>query len=399
MIKNLLFIVISPFNKRDYDRFGIKLLKQNGFKVIVWDLTPLARPKLSSNYKPPDPIEIPDYSIFKNKTLFLSKIKNLHDNTFVFTPFHYTKKSYFIYRALSNNNLKYAVFMALAIPSVKKSKQEKISDFIEKISDSGLKDVKKNFNGSYNYISNRVFHRIPPSFFGIKPASLILAGGEKSLNYPCPKDESTEVLWAHTLDYDLYLKEKKHHSTKKDIAVFIDQYLPFHPDNLTSGQQSPVDSDIYYSLLNNFFDKLEEETNLKVVIAVHPRSHYEKHPNYFKNRKCVRGKTVRLVKESQLVLSHFSTSLNLANLFYKPVIFLTSSNLDKSWQGSLIRVMADWFGKKPVFIDTKASICWEKQMKINKNKYKNYRRAYVKTDNSEQIPFWQIVANRLKKQL
>ena len=39
-IKKVIYIIETRFNKRDYDRFGIEILKKNGFEVEVWDFTP-----------------------------------------------------------------------------------------------------------------------------------------------------------------------------------------------------------------------------------------------------------------------------------------------------------------------------------------------------------------------
>ena len=134
-----------------------------------------------------------------------------------------------------------------------------------------------------------------------------------------------------------------------------------------------------------------------MIIAAHPRSHYDKLPNSFDGRKCIRGETIRMVKESRLVLAHSSTALNFANLLHKPVVFLTSSKLNKSFEGPYIREMAECFGKRPIFMDGNNNIDWNFELTVSKSHYDNYRHAYIKTDHSEDLPFWQIVANRLKK--
>ena len=80
------------------------------------------------------------------------------------------------------------------------------------------------------------------------------------------------------------------------------------------------------------------------------------------------------------------------------LIILTFSELDRNYQdSSLVREMAKWFGKKPIFIDKNSSIDWKFELTIGNSHYDDYRRAYIKTKRSEDLPFWQIVANRLKK--
>lgn len=385
MINKILFLVGEPFNQWYFEQFGIKLLLKNGFKVEVWDLSNILNPILVKNYAPPDSIDWSHCKVFDDKDHALNKIKNLSSDTFIISFIGYLPKSYCVYKAISVSQARYAVFMANALPPVWYNGREKIFYYLKKF-----------FKVSWKRQVNWAFQRLPFTWMRIKPASLILAGGKKCLKHLYPTDKTTEVLWAHTLDYDLYLKERDTPFKERPVAVFLDEYLPFHPDFIQTGVQSPINADRYYPLLNKFFSFVEQKLGLKVVIAAHPRSHYEKHPNYFEGRKQVRGKTIRLVKESRLVLAHGSTSLNFANLFYKPIIFLTSLDLDKGRQGLFIRTMANWFGKKPIFMDSNINIDWERELTVNASHYDRYRRAYIKTGHSANLPFWQIVANRLK---
>jgi len=393
-IRRILFLVESPFNQRDFQRYGIELLLENGFDVEVWDLINILNPHYTKSYMPPDPIDWPGSRILSDKKVALEKIRDLASDTFVINFVGYSPKSFWVYRAISSSQAGYAVHMSNALPSLEMGRNESLFSFYLK----RLSKItgKKLFNLMKSLARDR-FYRLPFSWRGMKPASLILAGGEQCLKYPCPVDKSTEILWAHTMDYDLYLKERDNPCSERPIAVFLDDYLPFHPDWIRSGTQPPATAESYYPLLSNFFNLLEQRLELKVVIAAHPRSHYEELPDYFGGRECIRGKTIRLVRESRLVLSHASTALSFANLFHKPVIFLTSSDLDKGSYGALIRAMANWFGKNPIWLDGDIAIDWGQELTVDMSHYERYRRAYIKTEQSEDIPFWQIVANRLRK--
>ena len=39
-ITKIIFFIEAHFNQRDYNRFGIPVLLENGFEVEVWDFTP-----------------------------------------------------------------------------------------------------------------------------------------------------------------------------------------------------------------------------------------------------------------------------------------------------------------------------------------------------------------------
>jgi len=384
VISTILFLIDTPFNKRDFERFGIKLLQENGFNIKIWDLTEILHHNL--NYIPCDAINLSLCNTFNNKNCVLNKIKNLLPNTYIINFIGYSSKSYWLYKIISNSKAKYAVFMGNSIPKIINNNRKKIS-YIKKINNIRTKDLT-------NFIK-RFFYKIPFSWIGIKPANLVLAGGEQCFQNLYPIDKSTKILWAHAFDYDIYLKNKNIPFSNQSIAVFIDEYVPFHPDYSRYGIQPPDNENNYYNKLNKFFDYVEKTLNIKVIIAAHPRSYYE-NKDYFKGRECVRNKTFELIKKSRLVLTHSSTSINFVALLYKPVIFITSYELDKSWLGPMIKTMSNYFKKDPIFMDDNKNINWKNQIKVNNIDYDNYRRKYIKTDNSEDILFWQMVSNRLK---
>ena len=115
--------------------------------------------------------------------------------------------------------------------------------------------LKKILRATLNKLINYVFVRIPHRYLGIKSACFNLAGGEQSIHYRYPVGPNTETLWLHTLDYDIYLKERnKLVQTKKNMGVFLDSYLPFHPDFIRQQVPAPITPEEYYPLLCGFFD-------------------------------------------------------------------------------------------------------------------------------------------------
>ena len=123
-------------------------------------------------------------------------------------------------------------------------------------------------------------------------------------------------------------------------------------------------------------------------------------PDYFKGRKCIKGKTIELIKKSRLVLGHCSTALIFANLFYKPVIFMTCSELEKihRYKNDNVEELAKWFGKASVYLDDYSGIDLEEELVVSRGHYDDYRKAYIKTEQSEDLPSWQIIADSLRKQ-
>jgi hypothetical protein len=62
-----------------------------------------------------------------------------------------------------------------------------------------------------------------------------------------------------------------------------------------------------------------------------------------------------------------------------------------------IDLMASWLGKKAINIDNLTSLNWKKELSINEKAYKNYMHSYIKRNGSEELPFWQIFTDRIKK--
>ncbi len=393
MIKTIIFLIHYPLRSRDYERLGIDILHLNGFDVEIWDLTSLVMPSVSQEHAPSDIISYNGLTVFHDKLNVYKRLASLSDESFVICKMHYSYNRLWLYRALSKSGVNYAVENINLVPSKSKS--------------SILENMKRipqilNFYGPSEFLKilfAKLYQKID-SFrrSSLRPASLILCGGEKSLLTGYPVDKSTEVLRIHATDYDLYLNEVNIPCKERPVALFLDQFFPLHPHHRLAQMMEPIDVNEYYSFVNNFFSIVEKETGLEVVIASHPRSYYEALPDYFDGRRCIKGKTIKLIRECRFVMAHHSTALNFANLFLKPVLFLTYSYIDKSYSGGpAIREYAKWFGKRPIPIDSEANIDWSNELEIDIAQYDQYRKAYIKTEDSEDSPFWQIVANRLKE--
>ena len=64
VIKKIVFFCGTPFTKRDYDRFGGEILKENGFEVWFYDFSPIVYPELYNNCTYPDLYQPKNYVCF-----------------------------------------------------------------------------------------------------------------------------------------------------------------------------------------------------------------------------------------------------------------------------------------------------------------------------------------------
>lgn len=391
-VKKIVYFVEASFDERDYRRFGIKIFEDNRFEVEVWDFTPFISPDGYQKANEPPDFKCPNWRLFQSEREALGAVSRLDATCFVISLIHYSPKTLSIHRLLSQKKIKRCVD-TMALPIVDRSGIAITKRFSHK-----FRLLK--WNTKWNTILSKILYSIPYRFINVNPADFVLARGEKYGTVGLVVTAQTEIVWAHYYDYDIYLTER---DTPGPIdintGVFIDEYLPFHPDYAYSGLKNHfVIHDEYYASLRRFFDYLESEYGFKIIIAAHPRSRYEDHPDYFGGRPVIRGKTSELVKRSGFVIMHTSTAINFAVLYKKPVIIVTT---DKYNEGCTEDPTPDWlagfFEKKVHNLDYYPyEFDLQKELYVDVKKYRAYKNDYIKKDGTEELQSWQILANIIK---
>ncbi|MDD2458827.1 MAG: hypothetical protein PHQ83_10020 [Eubacteriales bacterium] len=127
----------------------------------------------------------------------------------------------------------------------------------------------------------------------------------------------------HHVKYDEYLQSRSLPPIiEGTYALFLDTAATTHPfyGLKRHASKRKVDAQGYIDRLNRFFDQIEKEHNLPVIIAAHPKAEYDEAT--FNGRPIIKYKTGQLIEHSSLVLSHYSTSVINAVLAEKPLVFL-----------------------------------------------------------------------------
>lgn len=379
---------MSHFNERDYKRFGIEIFEKNGFKVEVWDITDILYPLKKSLRKSDDSISYVQLIEFNNKKKLVEKIVSLNNQCFVICLLNFDIDSLFIYRALNHAKIDYILNVCNVPPPA-----QKISDVNKTL--SLLRGFSKTpFTFIQNFtknITNILIVKFPPWMLSISSPKYLLLGGV--LSYPRNSIfNASKPIWAHTFDYDRYLEYEEMDATRNEEnwAVFLDHGTPYHPDHLNKGT-TPISPEAYYPGIVKFFEKIERETGLEVIIAAHPRWNFEEHPDYYDGRTIVSDHTVELVKKSKLVIAHNSTSLNYANIYRKPVLFIMSAAHDLRVVGAA----AYSFGKT-AHRSANEQIDWEDEFRISTHHYDRYRENYIKVTGTPEYHAWQIVVDAIK---
>ena len=95
-------------------------------------------------------------------------------------------------------------------------------------------------------------------------------------------------------------------------------------------------------------------------------------------------------------MCHCSTAVQLAVLFLKPVVFVTTDELNSSELGLYIESFASKLGKTVINIDRDLyKVDWHKELNVDYQKYADYRNEYIKIDGSPEKPYWDIVIDHI----
>lgn len=377
MTRKFIILFDTPINKRDFIRHGAEIFSRNKIDFSFWDLGQIINENYSS-YKLKDDVESNNLIVFDTKDKVLTEFKKLNKRTVFVIRFPISIKSYFLFNFLRKKNLIWTYNTPLIVPDPihDTSLLEKFYKIIVKVFSSPPLVIKK-------LIIILIKSKLNPTFN--------IISGKNSDN---TKLQSFKKVFSHQFDYDIYLSKKyKKNKTLDKYAIFLDEFVPFHPDNIGRDVDCTVEN--YFDDLNLFFKEIEKEFNLKVIIAGHPRSNYDK-KNPFQNRQIINNKTDELIYSSSLVLTHASTANNFSVIFNKPIIFIKSSKYS-DYYISTINAFAKELNCYPIDISRKYMLT-EKLLNIDLKAYSNYFKNYIKHPESEEYNSWQILINFINKE-
>ena len=141
--------------------------------------------------------------------------------------------------------------------------------------------------------------------------------------------------------------------------------------------QPNQDIEGFYKRINDVFEKIENWTNFRIVIAASGKYDYEFNP--FKNRKIIYKKTSNLIQHSKLVLGHNSSGVDQAIVDYKPLIlFKDHGFIDQ--KNKEIHKLARVYGLNSIWSNELTKVNFEKNNYVNHVCYKQIISKYFKED-------------------
>jgi len=347
----------------------------------VWDITKIVFGEKIDDFTPFDKMDDSFIKTMQRKCEVVSLIKKTPKSTifFVLTSFHL--KKLWLFLAISRNDLNYALYRFYLNFSYLKANYKSKTKITSRL--------KKVFSKNYFYhklANNKPFIKA----LRIKPSTYVFAGGRNSDLKGVLITKKTKVILCHTLDYDIFLSKKDNISITQHV-VFLDQYLPFHPDDIRAEKKFGR-AELYYLSLCSFFDFFEKNTGFKVVIASHPRADNYKKKNYFGGRPVLFNQTPDLIYKSQYVICHYSSAISFAVLYNKPILFITNNAIIEHGSSHYIEDMATYFEKSPINISNQLDISsLDPLLRINSDLYENFKDQFIKAKGTPELPTFKII--------
>ncbi len=380
MIDRVIFLLHSPLNGRDFDRFGIDILQQHGFNVETWDASHLLWPTVQPSDQP---LHFEGERRFRDLGAVRRELSRLPRSSFVIPLFTAAENfgTLRVFRTLSASAARYGLTQLAALPTTPQlSHGRRLERAVQDPS----------------WLITRSIFRAALACSPLRPPDLLLVSAGGALRGIQVHPE-TEVLWTHSLDYDLFRQLRSSHGVPRlDCGIFLDEYNAYHPDFRRLGIPTPVTAERYYPALCRFFDRLEREQHCRIEIAAHPVSDYRDADPRFGGRVIHRGRTMAQVAESAFVLAHCSTSILHAVLWRKPAIFFKTGEMKGTAYESTIDAMASLLNKTPWWAEQDVEMDWTEAMRVDETAYRTAQNDYIKREGSEDRPCWEIVARRLQ---
>lgn len=390
-MNRIIYLTQQPLDERNFSRYGIQNWIDNGWHVEIWDLTPLVYPAVWQHFNESEH-QLVAYNEYypvmvKND---LSKLYKAHKVADYFVDL----------TGISLDAIRVKLYLIRAgairitcssgdMPTLDIKKSRVSTGKLANFTFSTLIKV-------YKEVLQKIAYRLIRHYF---KSGITVVSGNQSLSESQSGYTGRDIIKAHNFDFDTYLNLSKLNSIPANCnAVYIDQDLCFHPDNYYDSAAGYVTPDKYFPTICQSFESITSYTGVQIKIAAHPRSAYPSHKvKVFGDIPTEYGKTTELIYNAKFIMCHFSTAIQLGVLFKKPIIFITTDELELSFISSYIRKIAGLLGKRVINLDSDLSIVnWEKELEVDSHKYDDYIDKYIKTSGSDELPFWDIVLNHIK---
>lgn len=383
----VVYVRYLPLTKSIYKDLYFEELIENNIQVEYLDVTNLFYPDrvTTEAYDFAGTVKIDSYKLL---AAYLNK--QVNENTVYISIMTFEWRVFKLYRLFTKFDLNLGVFARGVFPSnYESTKKSWIIKFFRLI----------NFKRIITFFYNKVTSLAKKMGF-IKPYDYIFKAGEYGfwgLGIGSEIDiQKAKLIEVNTVDYDQFLLHKELPLTRdEEFIVFLDQYLPYHPDAHFFGIKT-VEPERYFKEVNTFLDKLELATGKKVIISAHPKAERYKEFNPYNQRAIFFNQSNDLVKGASIVLTHASTAVCYPICYQKKIVVLVSDYLNEILPHFLVvaKSIGNACDATLISIDKYDDI--QITEKINSEKYDDFKYKYLTSIESENKLSVDIFINFLK---
>ena len=388
MTVEIVYLVTQRVTERNRERFGLNYFSQAGYKITIIDITDLVRPKDYCKFQSRSLISNNiDYFCISDYLSFLQafyRLRELRQANKIFLFYQFMDIYQFLLLFFFKNRTDKSIFVTgSCLPSFK--------SFTGFTSLSLKQRLYRVLNPLFlvNYVLRKFYLYDFCVSSSLKASTII---------------KSKNIIPTYSFDYSSYLKITSEKnlisSVSEPYCVFLDEAMINHPDYLATPSRPHISRSEYITLMSNFFARHKSISNMKMVVALHPRSSYSTSDiqSIFPNTITFKGNTENLVAKASYVYCHSSTSVSFAVLFRKPLIFLTSNTISQLPEGSLLRSMAKELSCSVINLDNIDLSLIKKHSSSLKHKqeplYDNYIDNYLKHPLSSNSSCWKSIEQR-----
>lgn len=320
-LKKLVYIRYLPLTQKIYQDFYMREVTEIGIEVEYWDITSLFFKDVFAQEDSSSLTKTRKFKNYNELEIAISKEHELNKVLFL-SIMTFEGRIGKLYRMFTKFNCNLSVIGRNMIP-IYSGKRMPLWKRLMQL----------NLGKVYGYLMTRKVLKEKAKGI-IKKYDIVFLGGRKGWqgigNVDPNEISSAQVVKLNSDDYDNYLTLKNAGPiVEGDYILFLDEYLPLHPDTSLFGIKN-ITPEQYYPELCDYFKRVEKQYSLPVIIAAHPKALKYKEKDYFSGRKIYFGKTAQLSKYASFVLAHDSTSINYPITFGKKLHFITSRNIENS---------------------------------------------------------------------
>lgn len=323
MKRKIVFVSFLRLTTRVERDWYIKDLLERGVEVEYWDVVRALR----QPHEEVDSIKPPYLLYFQTLKEIEARLRQPdYDNAIFVLLITYTGGFTNIYALLSRYNRKMSFIARSNMPTNPKPAWKKVAE--RWANPAWLLRL------AYGIGKAKAMRRL--GF--VKPFDMVFAAGRVAMRTNL---FARRVIPINAHDYDEFVRVRSAPTRLVDAryAVFLDINLPYQSDLAVCGLPVIAAAE-YFAAMNGFFQRIERELGMQVVVAAHPKTAYG--AERFEGRTTMRGRTAELVRDASLVLTHTSTSLSYAVLNRKPLMFTHTEAMRREYKDTVMRELANF---------------------------------------------------------